>query len=123
MSTITPIRGVPIELDRTRYLRYSLGTLREIRAEFGAEALAKGIEDDAVAKFLWYGLRHEDAELTVEAVEEMVDLQNLPMVLDAVSEATGNKAAATTQEEAQSLAGRARSRNPPRAPGQKKTST
>ncbi|KKL09747.1 hypothetical protein LCGC14_2562800, partial [marine sediment metagenome] len=38
-----PTRGVPIELDKTRYLRYPLRVMHEIRQEFGKKALEEGV--------------------------------------------------------------------------------
>lgn len=90
-ETPTPTRGVPIELDRTRYLRFSLGTLRRIREEFG-EDLEAGLSGDKLAKVLWYGLRGSDPELTVEQLEEIIDLEQLPAVIEALGKAMGNKA-------------------------------
>lgn len=89
--TPPPTRGVPVELDRTRYLRYTLATMRTIREEFGKE-LAAGISDDKLAKVLWYGLRGEDPTVTIEQVEEAIDLENLSTVMDAMRKAMGQKA-------------------------------
>lgn len=87
----TPTRGVPIELDRTRHLRYSLATTRKMREKFGDTFEKEGIGDEAIAEVLWFGLKHEDDEITIEAIEEMVDLQNLATVMSCVMEAMGQK--------------------------------
>ena len=76
-------------LDHERHLRYSLLTLRKIREEFGKEALESGLTDDKLAKVLWYGLVGEDPALTVEKIEEIVDLENLSPVLEAMTKAMG----------------------------------
>jgi hypothetical protein len=94
-SVPKPTRGVVVELDRTRYLRYSLGTLRKIREELGADALEKGVADEKLAKVLWYGLVEEDPSITTEQIEQMVDMENLQSVLDAVMKAMGYRAKAT----------------------------
>lgn len=85
-----PTMGVPVELDRTRHLRYTLQSMRDMRQEFGKE-LDTGVTDDKIGKMLWYGLRHEDAKLTPEMVEEMVDLKNLEQVLNSMAKALGHK--------------------------------
>jgi len=89
----TSTKGVLITcLDRDRYLRFSLKTIREMRDEFGEDALEKGINQEAISRLLWYGLRHEDSELTADQVEEMVDLEHLSEVMEAVAKATGRRA-------------------------------
>jgi len=95
----TPTRGIPVQLDRERHLRFTLRTLREIREEFGASVLASGFAMEAIAKLLWYGLKHEDPDLSVEAVEDLVDMENLTTVIEAVTAATGGRipTAADTQ--------------------------
>lgn len=90
----TPTRGVPVELDKTRYLRYSLATRKKIRAEFGDE-MAKGVSDERLAKLLWFGLAEDDPTLTVEQVENLIDMEMLPTVMEAVQKAMGSKAKAT----------------------------
>lgn len=87
--TPSPTRGVPIVLDRERHLRFSLKTMREMREKFGPDGLKAGFNQDKIAELLWYGLRGEDPGLTVEDVEELVDLETLKDVMEAVSLATG----------------------------------
>jgi hypothetical protein len=90
-ETPTPTRGVLLHLDKERRLRFSLKTMRELREEFGENTLATGLSQDSIAKFLWHGLKHEDPELTIEQVEEIVDLEQLDEILDAVATATGKR--------------------------------
>lgn len=92
MKSPTPTRGVPIQLDRERHLRYSLKTLREMQEALGASTFATGLDQTAIGRVLWYGLRHEDPDLTVEAVEELVDLESLEDVMAAIVRATGGRA-------------------------------
>lgn len=94
----TPTRGVVIQLDKERHLRFSLKTMRELREAFGDDALEKGVGTDAIAQLLWYGLRWEDPGLTVEDVEDLVDLENLEDMMLAVAKATGNRAAITEEQ-------------------------
>lgn len=91
-DTPTPTRGVPIQLDRLRHIRFSLKTTKEMRAKFGDDTLKDGFDQDKIAELLWFGLKWEDADLTVDQVEDMVDLENLTEVMKAVSKATGTLA-------------------------------
>ena len=72
----SPTKGVPVNLDRLRHLRYPLGVLRDI-------------ETTDLATVLWLGLKHEDAELTVEQVGEMYDLSMMPDLVEPLRKATG----------------------------------
>ncbi len=90
-QTPTPTRGVPLMLDKKRRLRFSLKTMRLLREEFGDKTLTTGLGQDSIGKFLWYGLKHEDPELTIDQVEEMIDLEQLTEVLEAIAKATGNR--------------------------------
>lgn len=88
----TPTRGIPITLDRVRYLRYTLKTLRLIREEFGEKAFGDGVSGDSLAKVLWLGFVADDPTLTIDRVEDLIDLERLDEVLAAVKQAMGNKA-------------------------------
>lgn len=89
-STTAPTRGVPVTLDRERHLRYSFATRKQMLAELGGEeALRSGLTGDMLPKVLWYGLKHEDAALTVEQVEEMLDMENLQTVVKVMLKAMG----------------------------------
>jgi hypothetical protein len=73
----SPTKGVPVELDRTRHLRFPLGVLRGIEA------------DTQLATVMYLGLKHEDPELTVEQVGEMIDLEMMPGLVEPLKIATG----------------------------------
>ena len=94
-KTPTPTRGVEIMLDRKRFLRYTLGTLRRIREELGTEALEAGVSEEKLARVLWHGLKEDDPSLRPEQVEDLVDLQQLPVLVSALQMAMGGKARAT----------------------------
>jgi hypothetical protein len=94
-DTPTPSKGVPITLDRPRFFRYTLGTLRKIREELGDEALREGVSGEKLAKVLCMGLQGDDPDLTPEKVEEIIDLQKLEEVVSAMRQAMGQKAVAT----------------------------
>lgn len=89
----TPRRGRPIELEgQMHYLRYSLKTMRELREEFGPDAIEKGLDQNLIGKLIWYGLKHEESALTLDQVEEQVDLENLTDIMKVVAQATGSRA-------------------------------
>lgn len=94
--TPTPTRGVPVMLDRMRYMRFTLRVVDEIRKEFGADSLEKGFSGDNLARVLWYGLRGDDPTLTQQQVMDMVDLGNLQPVIKAMTEAFGGKSVVAT---------------------------
>ncbi|HSH45231.1 MAG TPA: hypothetical protein VK966_05220 [Longimicrobiales bacterium] len=73
-----PTRGVAITLDRERHLRFPLGVLRDIQGD-----------DADMVTILHTGLKHEDPELTVEQVGEMIDLEMLPELTEPLKKATG----------------------------------
>ncbi len=87
-----PTRGVLLVLDKPRRLRFTMSAIKKMREAFGDDALTDGIEVDSISKMVWFGLIHEDPDLTPEAVDDMIDLQNLEEVSAAVSEATGRRA-------------------------------
>lgn len=74
----SPTKGVAVELDKERHLRYPLGTLREVSA------------DADLVTVLYLGLKHEDGDLTPEQVGEMIDLEMLPELAEPLRKATGN---------------------------------
>ena len=91
-ATPAPQRGVPVELDKTRRLRYSFATRRKLIEDLGGEeALMKGLVGEQICKVVWYGLVWEDPNLTIADVEEMVDFENLMDVVSAMSKALGYK--------------------------------
>lgn len=89
-KTPAPTRGVPVMLDKERRLRYSFKTRRTLIEQIGEEKLRKMGGDD-LCTVLWYGLKHEDPDLTVDQLEEMVDLENLTEIVDAMTRAMGYK--------------------------------
>jgi hypothetical protein len=92
-----PTRGIPITLDKERRLRYTLKTMREIETKReNKEITLTGVKD--MAHLLWLGLRHEDPDLTEDAVAEMVDGENLPEVQVALERAFGNRGTNGTGE-------------------------
>lgn len=116
---VSATRGVPVELDRTRYLRYPLATLISIQEQIedgtielkGAAFLRK------LPELLLMGFRGDDPELTQEAVGQMVDGENLPAVVEAFQKAMGLE---DVPEDAPAPAGKPAAKGKGRRKGQKK---
>lgn len=73
-----PTRGVAVQLDRERHLRFPLATVQD---------LADG--SFAFDRILWLGLRWEDPDLTQEQVAQLVDLEMIPALRGPLKQATG----------------------------------
>lgn len=74
------MRGIAIQADRTRMLRFSINSMIEYKQTKGEDimkAFAK-MEKELDFEFLRYlfylGLKHEDKELTEEATGEIMDI-------------------------------------------------
>lgn len=82
---------VEVELGgKVRNLRYTMNALAEIEDKLGvAMADMKDIKMTIknVRVILWAGLIHEDKELTIEEVGDMVDMSNFEEVQEKVAEA------------------------------------
>lgn len=64
-----------------------------MREDFGvAEGADLEFNLELLPRLLWWGLRHEDADLTVEQIEEMVDGENMHAVVEAMNKAFGSQA-------------------------------
>lgn len=75
-----PTRGVAVELDRTRYLRYPLAVLKQLQSDQTERTLGQ---------ILFIGLQKDDPDLTLERVEDLIDLENLHLLFAPVKRATG----------------------------------
>lgn len=73
-----PTRGVAVQMDKERHLRFPLSTLQEIEGD-----------GPTFVRIIWLGLRHEDPKLTLEDVGEMVDLELLAELKEPLRKATG----------------------------------
>lgn len=107
-------RGVPVQLDRERRLRYPMAAIAAIEDKYEIDVLAGGglptatLED--IIWFIWLGLTHagetlepdtwwdrvlfllglaEERELQPSDVAEWIDMQNLPHVTEALDAAMG----------------------------------
>lgn len=90
-GTPAPTRGVPVVLDRERRLRYTFATRRKMMEEFGGEEKFTQLEltGETLVRVLWFGLAHEDPNLTGDQLEEMLDMENIKDVVDALLKALG----------------------------------
>jgi len=99
---------VPIELDKTRNLRYGMVALMKLEKKLGKPFAKIDFENEMtyeeIAAVIWAGLVHEDAELTPEKVAQLIDdYSDIPTALaamgDAMQEAFGEKNAQRTAEQ------------------------
>jgi hypothetical protein len=72
-----PTKGVPVELDKTRHLRFPLSALHAIA------------ENPSLEHVLYLGLKHEDDTLTPESVGDLVGLDMLDSLQEPLKKATG----------------------------------
>ncbi|MEH7391773.1 hypothetical protein [Bacillus sp. JJ1474] len=66
----------PIELDKTRNLRYGMLAISKIEKKFKKTISKIDFEDlsmEDTATIIWAGLVHEDSKLTPEKVMQLVD--------------------------------------------------
>ncbi|MBV1758138.1 MAG: hypothetical protein KMY55_09895 [Dethiosulfatibacter sp.] len=98
----------PIELDKTRNLRYGFKALSLIEKRLGKN-LAKidfdNITIEQLMTIVWAGLVHEDNTLTVDKLIDIVDDKNIKFdtittaMTEAISEAFGNPKQAVADQE------------------------
>lgn len=76
---------------KERVLRYSLGAAKRLKKTFGASLFNgfRDIDEDKLPILIYEGLRGGDPSLTIDQVEEMIDMQALPEVLKAIMAAFG----------------------------------
>ncbi|GAA0703253.1 hypothetical protein GCM10008904_10160 [Paraclostridium ghonii] len=84
-------KGTLIKLDRERYLKFTLNSVRMLEKEYNI-SLDKIDEDFSMEKIqmlLHVGLLKDDPELTFEEVGELVDMSNIKIVVEALTQALG----------------------------------
>lgn len=67
---------VPIELDKTRNIRFGMVALMKVEKKLGKSFSKINFDEityDEVANILWAGLVHEDPELTPDKLAELID--------------------------------------------------
>lgn len=83
---------VTIALDKPRRLRYGMGASIEFEQLTGVKMTAIGEDEmsmDTIAKLLYAGLKHEDKNLTVAKVVDLVDnhAESITSVIEKITEA------------------------------------
>lgn len=74
------MRGITIQADKTRMLRFSINAMIEYKQARGEEimsALARmndGVDFEFIRYMFYLGLKHEDKELTEEKTGEILDI-------------------------------------------------
>ncbi|MGV2685135.1 hypothetical protein GNF82_12120 [Clostridium perfringens] len=95
MATNSKRGKVKITLDKERTLYFNLNALVSLEEQgVDVSKLDQGIKMSQIRGILWAGLIHEDADLTMDQVGEMVDFDNIEEVSKAISAAfssTGKK--------------------------------
>jgi len=81
-----------VVLDKERTLKFTLNSL-VYAEENGVDIQTMGKEGSIKLKdlrtLLFAGLMHEDKELTVEAVGELIDMENMATITEALTKAFG----------------------------------
>lgn len=82
---------VKIELDKERNLYFNLNSLEIIEELTGKsiENISKEMNMKVLKAIVYAGLVHEDKELTVEAVGDMIGFEDIQAVSEAIGEAFG----------------------------------
>ena len=91
VSKSKTIAVVDIELDRPRKLKYTNGALKKFQEQTGKAALKLKPEEfpEYVTELIQCGLLHQDKEITIDVVDEMIGPSNLHYVMEKISEAWG----------------------------------
>lgn len=81
----------PVEMDKTRNFRYGMKALSLIEKKFNKPIAKINMQDFTIeesAVLIWAGLVHEDKELTVEKVIDIIDEKgNFQEVIEAMNKA------------------------------------
>lgn len=82
---------VTINLDKERNLYFTLNSLEIIEELTGKtiDKLSEGMTIGMLKAVVYAGLVHEDKELTVDAVGEMIGFEDIEMISNAIGEAFG----------------------------------
>lgn len=84
-------KGTLIKLDRNRYLKFNLNSIRILEKEHNIsfDKLEEEFSMESVQKILYVGLLKDDPQLTFEEVGELVDMSNIQEVVDALVKSLG----------------------------------
>lgn len=85
---------VKITLDKERTIKFTLNALIEVEDGLGHSLteLSDNVSIRAVRTLLTAGLRHEDAELTEQYVGDLITMDNMAEVQEALGKAMGGMA-------------------------------
>ncbi|MDK0636891.1 hypothetical protein P5F55_14005 [Clostridium perfringens] len=80
---------VTIELDKERHLYYTLNSLELIEKLIGTsiDKLGENMNMSTLKVLLYAGLKHEDKNITVDEVGELVGFEDIEKVSEAINEA------------------------------------
>jgi len=83
--------SVPLQLDKTRNLRFGMKAMSLIETALGVKISKLNLSDIGIndlAVFIWAGLVHEDASLTIDSVMDLVDeYSSIPEISEKLSQA------------------------------------
>lgn len=82
---------VTINLDKERHLHFTLNSLELIEDLTGVsiDKIGDNMNMKVLKAIIYAGLKHEDSDLTPEAVGEMIGFEDIEKVSKAISEAFG----------------------------------
>jgi hypothetical protein len=87
------VKLIPITLDKERHLCFDLNAFSELEEKYGdIETAMKAIEAKSIKAFrafLWAGLIHEDEDLTEKEVGKMISIDNIDVIVNALSVGLG----------------------------------
>ena len=93
-------KGEEIKLDRVRHIKYTIKGLKLIAKKFGSVVDAfeqmKNVNQkfdietmDNLVLLLHAGLIHEDVKMTVDDIESMLTMENMPIIFSKIIKAFG----------------------------------
>lgn len=81
---------VDIELDKKRRLKFNMNALSELEDVLGkpvTQLSDQSIGMKELRALLWAGLLHEDPELTLHMAGELVEMENIQVISEKITEA------------------------------------
>jgi hypothetical protein len=89
---------ITVQLDKERHFKYTMKSMSEYKKLTGENLMGKGVleriaenrDPDELTAFIFVGLIHEDKELTVEQVAEMVTFDNITEVFTKAGQAVSS---------------------------------
>lgn len=105
------VKSVPIELDRTRHLKFDLNALCSFEETTGKPIPSidfNALSVTHVRALLWAGLIHEDPELSLTQVGAMISLDGLDVISRTIVEALSTSMPEQAQDSPLALIGQER---------------